>query len=76
MLQKILDRVFDERVARAFAAIFLLSFSYMIIFGKGFEDMESSQVFFYGIATAMAIYNLLGSRDEQPHKRVPWRRGS
>ena len=77
MLQKILDRVFDDRVARSFAAIFLLSFAHMIIFGKGFEGMESSQAYVFGLATATAIYKFFSSsNDEQPRRKIPWRRGS
>ena len=77
MLQKILDRVFDERVARSFAAIFFLSFAYMIIFGKGFEGMESSQAYVFGLATVLSFKKLFpDSNDEQPRRKIPWRRGS
>ena len=74
MLQKILDRVFDDRVARIFAAIVLLFFSYMIIFEKNFESVDN---FTSGFAVALAVYNLTsGLRDEKPRKKVSWRRGA
>ena len=77
MIWKILDLVFDDRVARVFAAIFLLSFAHMIIFGKGFESIESSQAYVFGLATAAALYNLTsGLRDEQPRKKVSLRKGA
>lgn len=70
MVKRFLVRLFDERVSRAFAAIFLLSFSYMVIFGKGFEGMSSSQAFLYGLATPFAIYNLVsGFIEQQPRKK-------
>ena len=72
MLQKILDRVFDDRVARIFAAIVLLFFSYMIIFEKNFESVDN---FTSGFAVALAVYELfLSSDDEEPRRKIPWRR--
>lgn len=72
MLQKILDRVFDDRVARVFAAIVLLFFSYMIIFEKNFESVDN---FTSGFAVALAVYKLfLSSDDEEPRRKIPWRR--
>lgn len=76
-LLEILNRVFNERVSRVIAAIFLLSFAHMIIFGKGFEGIESSQAYVFGLATAAALYNLTsGLRDEQPRKKVSLRKGA
>ena len=72
MIWKILDLVFDERVARAFAAIVLLFFSYMIIFEKNFESVDN---FTSGFAVALAVYKLfLSSGDEEPRRKIPWRR--
>ena len=74
MIWKILDRVFDDRVARVFAAIFLLFFSYIIIFGKGFESVDN---FTSGFAVALAVYKLfLSSNDEEPRKKVSLRKGA
>ena len=72
MIWKILDRVFDDRVARIFAAIVLLFFSYMIIFEKNFECVDN---FTSGFAVALAVYKLfLSSDEEQPRRKIPWRR--
>ena len=72
MIWKILDLVFDDRIARVFAAIVLLFFSYIIIFDKGFESVNN---FTSGFAVALAVYKLfLSSNDEEPRRKVPWRR--
>lgn len=72
MIWKILDLVFDDRVARVFAAIVLLFFSYMIIFEKNFESVDN---FTSGFAVALAVYKLfLSSDDEEPRRKIPWRR--
>ncbi|MBQ3336959.1 MAG: hypothetical protein IJG80_06095 [Selenomonadaceae bacterium] len=77
MIWKILDRVFNERVSRVIAAIFLLSFAHMIIFGKGFDGMTTLQAYVFGLATPAALYNLTsGLRDEQPRRKVSPRRGA
>lgn len=70
-LFEILDRVFDDRVNRAVAVIFLLSFSYIIIF-KGFEGVDK---FVMGYVFAWSFNKLFSSSgDEEPRRKIPWRR--